>query len=452
MRLNRSLIKLQARQLIKGKVWKLFVTLFVVGLCLSAVSSFCGSILGSYAASNDIYNEYRENNNGSSSYGDRENNYNPDYFNGFGNSSGGNDFFDFTGRITPAAVPAKSTYTAFSDFLGMISTISSILLGPLGVTTAIFFVWFVRGSEYELARGIEIIFKESFNGSYLRKLVCVFLKSLITTCLMALFIIPGIVFYYSSYFAFELMCDYPELSGWEAIKLSKKMCRGHRGELFAMDLSFLGWFILCIFIFPIIYVRPYKATTNALYYENFRLRALQTGELTEDDFLSEQQRFAKYANGAGMSGNPFGEQNQTAGGYVQPQGGYYQPPVQQAPQYAPPQAPSGQTPASQPQAPPQPFVPVFTPTAEPKPPVFTPTMEPKQQVYAPPQTAQPVQPQQPTYTAPVEQAPPTFTVSEPVAPQEPTYAEVVLPEEPVDVFTQAAEPTEPTEPTDITNE
>ena len=68
MRLNRSLIKLQARQLIKGKVWKLFVTLFVVGLCLSAVSSFCGSILGSYAASNDIYNEYRENNNGSSSY------------------------------------------------------------------------------------------------------------------------------------------------------------------------------------------------------------------------------------------------------------------------------------------------------------------------------------------------------------------------------------------------
>lgn len=39
-------------------------------------------------------------------------------------------------------------------------------------------------------------------------------------------------------------------------------------------------------------------TTQALYYENFKIRALQQGVLTEDDFLSDKQRMEKYAQAA----------------------------------------------------------------------------------------------------------------------------------------------------------
>ena len=452
MKLNRSLIKSQAKQLIKGKVWRLFLTAFVITLCMSIVSSISSAVLEGYAQANGLNNDYSDSYD-VNPFDDNENDYDSDYFNGFGNGEA-NDFFNFNGRIAPITISTRSAYNSLSSTLSSISSLATLLLGPLGVTLAIFFVWFIRGREYETGKGIELIFKETFNKSYLRKFLCFLLRDIITVALTACFIIPGIIFYYSSYFAFELLCDFPELSSWEAIKLSKKMIRGHRGELFAMDLSFIGWGLLCVFVFPVIYAMPYYMTTRALFYENFRLRALQIGELTEDDFLSEQQRFAKYSGNPGMGANqyaapgapanvnpystttaqqfgmgggvgaqPFGEQNQTAGGYTQqpnfapPQGGYYQPPVQQ------PQAPFYQPPVSQPQpqAPQQPQGGFYVPPAPP---------------------AEPVQP--------------TFTVSEPVAPQEPSYAEVIVPEEPVEAFTEPTEPTEsfteqtsPTDPTDI---
>ena len=98
--------------------------------------------------------------------------------------------------------------------------------------------------------------------------------------LSILFLIPGIVFNYSSYFAFEIMAEYPELSPWQAISLSKKMVKGNRTELFVLDLSFIPWMLLCVFIFPVIYVWPYMFTTRSLYYENFTLRALSIHRIT----------------------------------------------------------------------------------------------------------------------------------------------------------------------------
>ena len=103
------------------------------------------------------------------------------------------------------------------------------------------------------------------------------------------------------------MCENPNLKPMEALKLSKKMVAGNRGELFALDLSFIGWWILCGISFGIasIYAIPYYLTTQALYYENFKIRALQEGRITEDDFLSQEEKANKYAfAGAGNYYNP----------------------------------------------------------------------------------------------------------------------------------------------------
>ena len=78
-------------------------------------------------------------------------------------------------------------------------------------------------------------------------------------------------------------------------------------HLFALDLSFIGWWILCGISFGIasIYAIPYYLTTQALYYENFKIRALQEGRITEDDFLSQEEKANKYAfAGAGNYYNP----------------------------------------------------------------------------------------------------------------------------------------------------
>lgn len=75
-----------------------------------------------------------------------------------------------------------------------------------------------------------------------------------------------------------------------------------------MNLSFIPWYILYTLTCGLgyIYVAPYLEATNALYYENFRIRALQEGRITEDDFLSDNQIRAKYAN---FYANPNGAQN-----------------------------------------------------------------------------------------------------------------------------------------------
>lgn len=126
--------------------------------------------------------------------------------------------------------------------------------------------------------------------------------------LSLLLVFPAIIFYYSAYFAPKIMNDYPNIKPSQAISLSKKIVRGHRGELFVYDLSFLPWLFLTIITVGIagIYTIPYKRTADALYYENFRLRALANGVVTEDDFLSEQELMMKYSN-AGFNGynNPY---------------------------------------------------------------------------------------------------------------------------------------------------
>ena len=81
-----------------------------------------------------------------------------------------------------------------------------------------------------------------------------------------LFVIPGIVASYRYRQAIYLLVDHPDMSALECIRESKRLMTGHKGELFVMDLSFLGWFILSAVPFVLIYVAPYTSVSYALYY------------------------------------------------------------------------------------------------------------------------------------------------------------------------------------------
>lgn len=329
--INRSLVKSQAKQIIKDKIFALFV--------LSAIVIFLtqGLTIGVnvYTDSDDIENLFGPKN--SNGYSDNSNRNTPEdffkYFNGeqsgdddnsyddddsyddgdsssdnpiesFGQSYNGSD----TGITNTSVNTSSIGYFSDTGIKGL--TVLSIVLSPLLVSLLGFYVILVKrdpSEQFSLGEEIKNIFKVSFDATYGKKLVVSILRTLFITLWCFLFIIPGIVYNYSSYFSFQIMCENPNLKPMEALKLSKKMVAGNRGELFALDLSFIGWWILCGISFGIasIYAIPYYLTTQALYYENFKIRALQEGRITEDDFLSQEEKANKYAfAGAGNYYNP----------------------------------------------------------------------------------------------------------------------------------------------------
>lgn len=91
-----------------------------------------------------------------------------------------------------------------------------------------------------------------------------------------LFIIPGIIAGYRYRFALYNLCENPEMGVMEALNMSKAQTRGHKWELFVLDLSFLGWMLLSALFAPVsIWLDPYRAITNANYYN--RLVGAQGG-------------------------------------------------------------------------------------------------------------------------------------------------------------------------------
>lgn len=329
--INRSLVKSQAKQIIKDKIFALFV--------LSAIVIFLtqGLTIGVnvYSDSDDIENLFGPKN--SNGYSDNSNRNTPEdffkYFNGEqsddddnsyddddsyddGDSSSDNPIESFgqsynggdTGITNTSVNTSSIGYFSDTGIRGL--TVLSIVLSPLLVSLLGFYVILVKrdpSEQFSLGEEIKNIFKVSFDATYGKKLVVTILRTVFITLWCFLFIIPGIVYNYSSYFSFQIMCENPNLKPMEALKLSKKMVAGNRGELFALDLSFIGWWILCGISFGIasIYAIPYYLTTQALYYENFKIRALQEGRITEDDFLSQEEKANKYAfAGAGNYYNP----------------------------------------------------------------------------------------------------------------------------------------------------
>ena len=85
-----------------------------------------------------------------------------------------------------------------------------------------------------------------------------------------LFVIPGCIKHYSYRMVPYILAENPEISGKEAITLSRQMMDGHKWNAFVLDLSFIGWAILSsvtLGLAGIFYVNPYKYCTDAELYQ-----------------------------------------------------------------------------------------------------------------------------------------------------------------------------------------
>lgn len=98
-----------------------------------------------------------------------------------------------------------------------------------------------------------------------------FLKSFYLFCWYFLLIIPGLIRTYS-YAMTDFILQDTDLSFDAAIEYSSKLMDGHKGELFLLDLSFVGWFILSILTLGIGFLFSYPCwmTARAHFYEHLK--------------------------------------------------------------------------------------------------------------------------------------------------------------------------------------
>lgn len=168
------------------------------------------------------------------------------------------------------AVLATLVYTLICSAAGSIPLVGLLVVCPLEFGFMLCFLRLVRGEDSSEMVGDQF---DVFN-KYGRYLGGSLLVTLYTLLWMLLFIIPGIVKGYAYAMTPYVMNDRPDLDADDCIHESRMMMKGYKWKLFCLDLSFIGWAILCIFTLGIglLWLQPYIEASHAKFYEELKAR------------------------------------------------------------------------------------------------------------------------------------------------------------------------------------
>ena len=158
-------------------------------------------------------------------------------------------------------------YTLIESAAAAVAGIGNLIVGgPLELGLANYFLLLARRESAQ----VEDLFK-GFN-SFANALVLYIVRTIFTVLWFLLFIVPGIVAALRYSMAFYILNDNPEMSGMEAINKSKEMMLGHKGKLFGLYFSFIGWGLLGILTLGIgyLWLIPYMKMSEANFYEDLK--------------------------------------------------------------------------------------------------------------------------------------------------------------------------------------
>lgn len=164
---------------------------------------------------------------------------------------------------------------------------SLIVFGPMTYAISKMLIKLSRTGEKPDLNGLFDGFKDDFAGTFLIG----FLTTIFVALWSMLFIIPGIVKSYAYSFAFYIKADHPDYEWRQCIEESKRLTQGHKGELFILDLSFIGWVIvgsLCLGV-GMLWVDPYMGLTKVHFYNDLVANDLGSADYNqpEDETFSE---------------------------------------------------------------------------------------------------------------------------------------------------------------------
>lgn len=115
---------------------------------------------------------------------------------------------------------------------------------------------------------IEII-KSCLDGNFSFDTILIFVKFILLFIpLMLIAYIPAMVYAYRVTLFPLLLVENPEMGVRESFKCSAEIMRGHKWQLFCLDISFIGWFILGLLCAGIglLWVIPYQQTARSHFY------------------------------------------------------------------------------------------------------------------------------------------------------------------------------------------
>lgn len=126
------------------------------------------------------------------------------------------------------------------------------------------------------SRGLPAGFKNLLDGFYfpVKVILMELIKYVLILCGMAFFIFPGILLSYMFRLNLYIMFDNPEMGPIRCLSESMRRMSGRKWELFMLDLSFIGWYILSQLFamtgYPIVdvWISPYTGLTYAGYYNS----------------------------------------------------------------------------------------------------------------------------------------------------------------------------------------
>lgn len=216
--MNRSSIKSDARLLLRDSSPKPMLVSAVYVLILAVVSFLSYQLFGRYIAAfmQTVMQE----------------------FNMSDPSKLTESLFKFYGSVDPDRL-------AYEFYNAMPPTSSRILNALLIAVTVIIGVGFVIFSM-NTVRSSDPSFGNLFDGfgCLLRVALLLILEALFIFLWSLLFFFPAIIAFYRYRLALYLLLDHPDMSPMQCILESSRIMKGHKTELFALDLSFIGWFIL----------------------------------------------------------------------------------------------------------------------------------------------------------------------------------------------------------------
>lgn len=232
--LDNKVIKSNARDFIRGRLWMFWSVLLVVGIIESLANSLPQWI-----------------------FGDRLSN--------LSDIIAGN----------PDNIPKEISSSVFGWYY-VLNVLISIVLIPLNIGVAQNVLAWSRGEDVNKWK---VLFG-GFNSAkiFFKQVGVVVLNTILCALWAILLIVPGIIkgLAYSMYP--YVLRDEPDLSVWQTLKKSEAIMKGYKGKLFLMYLSFVGWFILGAFTFGILYIwlTPYVMTSTVKFYDDVR-RAYYNG-------------------------------------------------------------------------------------------------------------------------------------------------------------------------------
>ena len=144
----------------------------------------------------------------------------------------------------------------------IIPIITLVITGPLTIGQCKFFI--------NLANRSNPKFSDLWYGfnNILKAIGVTLLVGIIVSIGTILLIIPGIILSFMYSQAYYIMAENLEMSIIDCLKESSRIMKGHKMDLFVLELSFLGWVILMGITFGIagLYVLPYYSATLTNFY------------------------------------------------------------------------------------------------------------------------------------------------------------------------------------------